>query len=106
MTGDVWFGIFGIGFVFGYLLFYAVKHTPQFSIDLLGGALGAVGGATVLGWLDVTPGWIGPYGTGIFVGFVTYLIMSVIILGPGPGNFDTAPKRKRFAQTLLGAPQQ
>ena len=42
MTGLVFWGIFGIGFVFGYLLYYAVRHTKEFSIEMLSVAIGAV----------------------------------------------------------------
>jgi hypothetical protein len=49
MTGLVFGGIFGIGFVFGYLLYYAVRHTKEFSIEMLSVAIGAVSSATIIG---------------------------------------------------------
>jgi len=51
MTNLVFWGIFGIGFVFGYLLYYAVRHTKEFSIEMLSVAIGAVSRATVIGFL-------------------------------------------------------
>ncbi len=41
----------GIGFVFGYLLYYAVRHTERFDITLLSAAIGAVGSQAVIAWL-------------------------------------------------------
>ena len=64
VTSSVWWGIFAIGFVFGYLLYYAVKHTKQFDIEMLSAAIGAVGGATVIGLFKPYADWIGPYGLG------------------------------------------
>ncbi len=37
-----------IGFVFGYLLYYAVKHTDKFDITLLSTAIGAIGSQAVI----------------------------------------------------------
>lgn len=43
-------GIAGIGFVFGYLLYYAVRHTEKFDITLLSAAIGAVGSQAVIAY--------------------------------------------------------
>lgn len=49
MTCSVWWGIFGIGFIFGYLLYYAVRHTDKFNIEMLATAIGVLGGGTIIG---------------------------------------------------------
>ena len=43
MSNTTFAGILSIGFVFGYLLYYAVRHTKEFNIDLLSSAIGALG---------------------------------------------------------------
>lgn len=47
---ELW-GIGGIGFVFGYFLYYAVRHTEKFDVTLLSAAIGAVGSEAVIAWL-------------------------------------------------------
>jgi len=42
MTRTTFAGILSIGFIFGYLLYYAVRHTKEFNIDLLSAAIGAL----------------------------------------------------------------
>ena len=104
MTCSVFWGIWGIGFVFGYLLFYAVRHTKEFSIEMLSTAIGAVGGATVTGLLGNQQNWIGPYGMGLLAGFLFYLVLSIILIATGLFN--------RFAgvgilsKALLGVPRE
>lgn len=72
-------GIGCIGFVFGYLLYYAVKHTERFDITLLSAAIGAVGSQAVIAWLrNGDPNWIGPYGIGLLLGFVAYFTATII----------------------------
>ncbi|MBN2008865.1 hypothetical protein JW960_05930 [candidate division KSB1 bacterium] len=100
MPSTTFWGIFSIGFVFGYLLYYAVRHTQGFSIDMLSIAIGAIGGATVIGLLGNVDGWLGPYGIGIGVGFLFYLILSLIFLATG--WFAKVDNIKLLAQTVLG----
>ena len=78
MSGLVFGGIFGIGFVFGYLLYYAVRHTKEFSIEMLSVTIGAVSSATVIGFLSNYQGWIAPYGLGLLAGFIFYLCFSIL----------------------------
>jgi predicted exporter len=100
MGAFVALGIGGVGFVFGYLLHYAVKHTSHFTIEMLSVAIGAVGGATVIGLLIEYEGWIGPYGIGLATGFIAYMVLS-LLLDPDKGR---AMKEKRFLRlNLLGA---
>lgn len=67
------FGTGGIGFVFGYLLFYAVRHTENFNVTLLSSALGAVGSQAILEmFFKEKTGVLGSYGTGLFSGFAFY----------------------------------
>jgi hypothetical protein len=83
MTTSVFWGIFSIGFVFGYLLYYSVRHTPGFTIDMLSTAIGAVGSAVVIGLLGNVEGWLGPYGLGLAAGFLFYLVLSIILIATG-----------------------
>lgn len=97
-------GIFCVGFVFGYLLYYSVRHTKEFSIELLSAAIGAIGGGTVIAFLGKTEGWIGPYGLGIGAGFVVYgmLAFALILHGKFAKVADTGVMLR---QTLLGTPK-
>lgn len=104
MTTTVFWGIFAIGFVFGYLLYYAVRHTKEFSIDMLSVAIGAVGGATVIGLLSHVNDWIGPYGLGLLAGFMFYFILSMIFIATG--IFDKFANVGILSKTLLGAPRE
>jgi hypothetical protein len=79
MNTMTFLGIFSMGAVFGFLLFYAVKHTPGFGIDSLASAFGAVGGGVVVGLFGKTEGWIGPYGLGLLAGFLFYFFMALIL---------------------------
>jgi hypothetical protein len=95
-------GIFAIGFVFGYLLYYAIRHTNNFNLDLLSSAVGAVGGAGVIGWLGKTEGWVGPYGLGIAAGFLFYLLLVLLLIFAG--NFSKVGDNKVLlvGKTLAG----
>jgi hypothetical protein len=99
-------GIGCIGFVFGYLLYYSVRHTEKFDITLLSAAIGAVGGEVVIGWLGQgDKSWIGSYGIGLFVGFVTYLGLTLYFVRRG--GFDKPAESRIFFTTLLGTkPEQ
>ena len=104
MGTSIFWGIFSIGFVFGYLLYYAVRHTREFNIDLLSVAIGAVGGATVIGLLSHTEGWIGPYGLGLLAGFFFYLVLCLIFIATG--WFAKLSNIGILSRTLLGAPRE
>jgi hypothetical protein len=104
MTGSVFWGIWGIGFVFGYLLYYAVRHTKEFSIEMLSTAIGAVGGAAVIGLLGNQQNWIGPYGLGLLAGFLFYLALSIILIATG--LFNKFAGAGMLSKTLLGAPRE
>ena len=97
-------GIFAIGFVFGYLLFYAVKHTKKFGIEMLSAAIGAVGGATVIGLFKTYEHWIGPYGIGLGVGFLAYFLLVLIFTGKPPTT--ATPGRLFFSRSILGMPKE
>jgi hypothetical protein len=109
MTTGVWLGIFSIGFVFGYLLFYSVRHTKEFNVDLLSSAIGAVGGGAVIKFVGGADGWLGPYGIGIGSGFILYGILCLVLIGPGAPTFakeTTGQERlKSVTQSLLGKPR-
>ncbi len=102
MVTTVFWGIFAIGFVFGYLLYYSVRHTPGFTPDLLVTAIGAVGGATVVGLLGDVEGWLGPYGLGLGAGFLFYLILSAILIATG--LFEKFSGVNILSKSLLGQP--
>jgi hypothetical protein len=104
MPASTFWGIFFIGFVFGYLLYYAVRHTREFSIDLLSVAIGAVGGAIVIGLLGRVEGWLGPYGIGLGSGFLFYLILSLFFIGTG--WFEKVSNVKILSHTILGSPRE
>ncbi len=103
MSSSVFWGIFAIGFVFGYLLYYAVRHTREFSIDMLSIAIGAVGGATVIGLLGNHRDWIGPYGIGLLSGFMFYFILTIIFIATG--LFEKFSNVGVLSKTLLGSPR-
>jgi hypothetical protein len=94
MTGLVFWGIFGIGFVFGYLLYYAVRHTKEFSIEMF---------ATIIGFLGNYQDWIAPYGLGLLTGFIFYLVLSIILIATG--LFEKLDKVGMLSKALLGAPR-
>jgi hypothetical protein len=106
MNALTFWGIFAIGFVFGYLLYYAVRHTKHFNLDLLSSAIGAIGGAGVIGWLGRAEGWIGPYGLGIAAGFLFYLLLVLVLIFSG--NFSKVGDNKVLlaSKTLVGMPRQ
>lgn len=92
-------GVVGIGFVFGYLLYYAVKRTEKFDITLLSAAIGTVGSQTLIASLDKVPGWMSLYGIGLFLGFLFYLILSLLLVIKKPDNLTRVGFLSR---TLLG----
>jgi hypothetical protein len=106
MSAMTCWGIFCMGFVFGYLLYYAVRHTKEFNIDLLSSAIGAVGGGVVIALFGKTEGWIGPYGLGIGAGFIFYLVLSLILIFTG--NFQQVAGNNvlLLSKTVLGTPRQ
>ena len=104
MATTLFWGIFCIGFVFGYLLYYGVRHTKEFSIDLLSVAIGAVGGAVVIALLGKVDGWLGPYGIGLGCGFFFYLILTLIFIATG--WFEKVEPVRILCQTILGVPKE
>lgn len=104
MTSTVFWGIFAIGFVFGYLLYYAVRHTREFSIEMLSVAIGAVGSATVVGFLGRYDDWIGPYGLGLLAGFMFYFLLSIVFIATG--IFEKFASVGILSRTLLGTPRE
>lgn len=95
-----------MGFVFGYLLYYAVRHTSEFNIDLLSSAIGAVGGGVVIALFGETKGWIGPYGIGLACGFLVYFVLCLILIFSGKFQVVAGNKVMIFSQTVLGSPRQ
>lgn len=106
MGVSVFMGIFSIGFVFGYLLYYCVRHTKEFNIELLSTAVGAIGGGTVIGLLGHIEGWVGPYGLGIGSGFLFYLALSLILVFNGKFTEVADNKVLLLSRALLGVPRQ
>jgi hypothetical protein len=108
MNTTAW-GIFSLGFVFGYLLYYAVRHTEKFNIELLSSAIAAIGGGALIEYAQKEPGWLGPYGLGIGAGFLFYLILSLVLIvffnGAGQETTGGAPLTL-LRRTLLGVPKQ
>lgn len=104
MSTTVFWGIYAVGFVFGYLLYYAVRHTKEFSIEMLGVAIGAVGSATVIGFLGNYTDWIAPYGLGLLSGFMFYFLLSIIFIATG--IFDKFANVGILTKTLLGTPRE
>jgi hypothetical protein len=103
MIDSVFWGIWGIGFVFGYLLYYGVRHTEEFSIEMLSTAVGAVGGAAVIGLFGNHQNWIGPYGLGLFAGFIFYFVLSLLLIATG--LFDKFANAGMLSRALLGVPR-
>ena len=106
MSLATFLGIFSIGFVFGYLLYYAVKHTEKFNIELLSSAIGTISGGALIGYFKEAPGWIGPYGLGIGAGFLFYLILSLILILSGRPDVAGGGPVLLLRRTLLGTPKE
>jgi uncharacterized membrane protein len=99
-------GIFSLGFVFGYLLYYAVRHTKEFNMDLLASAIGTIGGGVVVGLFGKTEAWIGPYGLGVGSGFIFYLVLSLFLIFSGKFHNVADNKVMLLSKTILGSPRQ
>jgi hypothetical protein len=107
MNMTAW-GIFSLGFVFGYLLYYAVRHTEKFNIELLSSAIAAIGGGALIEHAQKEVGWLGPYGLGIGAGFLFYLLLSLILIVFFKGTDQTGaggPPLTLLRRTLLGVPK-
>lgn len=105
MSGTTFWGILSMGFIFGYLLYYSVRHTKEFNIELLSSAFGAVGGGAVIGLFGGITGWIGPYGIGLLAGFLFYLILTLILLTTKKLSAAAgATPVMLLSRTLLGSP--
>jgi hypothetical protein len=102
MGATVFWGIWGIGFVFGFLLYYAVRRTKEFSIAMLSTAIGAVGGAAVIGLLGNHQNWIAPYGLGLLAGFIFYFMLSLVLIATG--LFSKFANVGILSKTLIGLP--
>lgn len=96
------FGIGGIGFVFGYVLYYAVRQTKGFDVQLLATAFSAVFGEATLGWIFKTLSAVAAYGAGLALGFLFYLSLAcILVLAGGP---NAPPTTLFLSKTLLGSP--
>lgn len=103
-SGDVGMeqiGIGCIGFVFGYLLYYAVRHTEKFDVTLLSAAIGAVGSEVVITLISPSgKSGVGPYGIGLLAGFMFYLALTLYFTKTG--GFDKLVKNWILFTSLLG----
>lgn len=112
MSNTTFAGILFVGFIFGYLLFYAVRNTKEFNITFLATAFGAVGGGPVIAFFGEIKNWVGPYGIGVGVGFFGYAILSLILTGLGKpkvvGERIELEKAwvERLSMLLLGFPRK
>lgn len=106
MTPSMFWGILSMGFVFGYLLYYSVRHTKEFSIELLSSAIGAVGGGAVIGSFGQYAGWIGPYGIGLLAGFIFYLVLALVLILIGKFAGVAGAGVMLVSKTLIGSPRQ
>jgi hypothetical protein len=103
MSATVFWGIWSIGFVFGFLLYYAVRRIKEFSIEMLSTAFGAVGTATVVGLLGNYRDWIAPYGLGLLAGFIFYFGLCLFLIATG--LFSKFANVGILSKTLLGTPR-
>lgn len=101
MDANAW-GTAGIGFVFGYLLYYAVRHTERFDINGLSIAIGAIGSEVVIALVDEKKGGggLGTYGIGLFAGFVFYLLLALFLIWRG--KFDEVASRRLLLRAATG----
>lgn len=99
MNATFW-GIFGFGLIIGWLTYYAVRRTTNFGIKTIGTVVGVLGGAAVTRFLSDAHDWIGPYGIGLAVGFISYLVVALVLIltgnpdappGPSPAKPPKAP---------------
>jgi hypothetical protein len=96
------FGIGGIGFVFGYVLYYAVRQTKDFNVGLLATTFSAILGEATLGWTFKNLDAVAAYGAGLALGFVFYLgLACILVLAGGP---NPPPTTLFLSKTLLGSP--
>jgi hypothetical protein len=95
-------GDLGNRICFGFLLYYAVRRTKEFGIAMLSTAVGAVGGAAVIGLLGNHQNWIAPYGLGLLAGFLFYFGLSVVLIATG--LFSKFANVGILSKTLIGAP--
>ncbi len=90
------FGTAGIGFVIGWSLYFANRgKSGDISASELAAIVGAIAGAAVLGLANDNPDLLGAYGAGLFVGFMTLLILTWKFVrsatdGSGPGPLEKA----------------
>lgn len=78
------FGVACMGFVFGYLAYYAVRHTERFDVNMLSVVIGAVGSEALIGFFGPKDGsTMGAYGVGFLLGFISYLILALILISRG-----------------------
>lgn len=94
------FGIACMGFMMGYILYYAVRHTNTFDGTLLSAIAGLIGGGAVPAYFlknDTTSASMnsifGFYGCGLAAGFVVYLFLAFLI-----ANYF---KEKKFLSSAL-----
>lgn len=80
-----------------------MRHTNEFSIEMLSVAIGVVSSATVIGMLGNYQDWIAPYGLGLLAGFLFYLVLSIIMIASG--LFEKPANVGIFSRTLFGAPR-
>ena len=86
-------GAFCIGFLLGWLLYYINRHrTGEVSLADFGTIVGVLGGAAVLGLIGdgktANPTLVGYYGVGLMSGFVTYLVVLLLLVRFSKGEYD------------------
>jgi hypothetical protein len=78
-----------------------VRHTERFDITVLSAAIGAIGSQAVIARLSAgSREWIGPYGIGLFLGFICYLVLALVLISEK--RFDAVSRGKLLVVSLLG----
>ena len=70
-------------------------------MTLLSAAIGAIGSEAVIAWLSAgSKEWIGPYGIGLFPGFICYLVLTLVLISKK--KLDAVSRAKLLVVSLLG----
>jgi hypothetical protein len=81
-------GAGGFGALIGWYVYYINRYRKgDVQLGDLVTLIGAIGGASILALFPQGSDLFGAYGIGLFVGFFTYLLMLVFLVGSSP-NFD------------------
>jgi hypothetical protein len=91
-------GAFLFGAVIGWVTYFTMRYSSNHALSDIATVIGAIGGAAVLGLFPAQSSLFAAYGTGLGIGFFTYIFILIVatVLTKGLAGLDEQDKKKNW----------